>query len=170
MDGAGAADGGGHGAAKAGVVVDDHVARVLADLVGQAADAGGDDGPAVEAGPLGHRRRPDVAVGEHHRVGGDDPAVERLVADEAEVEVHAGDLRLEGLELPLVVDGGGVVDADRPDDVQRRALVGQAAERGGGPVEPLVGLDEPDADEDVAVGREAERGAGARPGRRRRGG
>ena len=132
----------------------------LTTPVGQAAHPGGDDGATVEAGALGDRGRPDVAVGEDDRVGGDDPAVEGLVAHEPHVEVHAGDLGRQRLELAPVGDGGRVVDAHRPDDVERRAALGEAAERGGGAVEALVRLQEPDAHEDVPVGWEAERGAG----------
>ena len=92
-----------------------------------------------------------MTVGEHHGVGGDDPAVEGLVADEPEVQVDPGDLRLERLQFPFVVSGSRIVDPHRADDVQRGASGRQAPHGGGGPVEALVRLDEADAHEDVLV-------------------
>lgn len=63
--------------------------------------------------------------------------------------MHTGDLGLQGLQLPLVVGGGRIVYANRSHNVQRSALVGQASKGGCGPVEPLVGLYESDAHEDM---------------------
>ncbi len=45
--------------------------------------------------------------------------------------------------------GGRIVYANRSHNVQRSALVGQASKGGCGPVEPLVGLYESDAHEDM---------------------
>jgi hypothetical protein len=80
------------------------------------------------------------------------------------VQVHARGGLDQGLELGQIGQVLGFVDSDRADHVQRAALGAEAVEGPHGQVEGLVGLDEPDGQEDQLVVGEAERAPGRVPG------
>ena len=69
----------------------------------------------------------------------------------------------ESVEFVSVLDQRRIVDADVADDVEPGVGGRQRAERSDGAIEALVPLHEADAEEDVRVGRDAERCAGPRP-------
>ena len=122
----------------------------LRRLITHAAHVGGDDLAVEQLGPLQHTRRPDLPVGQHHGVGGDDPTVELLIAHEPLVELCP---RCDPTQIPEAASVGqqvGMVDSDRPHDVDRRhraeTRLGKRVDRG---VEALVLLEEADAQEDV---------------------
>ena len=91
-----------------------------------------------------------MPVGQHDRVGRDDPAVEGGVAHVLEVQVDAGDLTLSRRSSST---WSAVCWSSRRTEptTSRSALLGEPGEGSHRPVEALVGLDEPDAEEDVLV-------------------
>ncbi len=89
-----------------------------------------------------------MAVGQDHGIGRHQPDVEELVADKALPQLDPGGGRGEPAQLVEVIEVLRLLDPDRSHHLQTTPASASAGKGPDGSIEALVGLDEPDGEED----------------------